>query len=270
MLTLTRGMSNRHHRVSRKGGWLDNMAMNASQRAERPGTQPESLRDQVYKILRAGLRTGAIRPNQHLREQSLSEQLGVSRTPIREALALLQRDGLLVQTSKGLMLPTLTLQDIREIYEIRKLLEPAGMKVAAEHATRSDVVALRSAVAAQVAAQEAGNVAQFLVANAQFRDVALNVIPSSRLRRAIEIFEDHVEYMRSATMVDASVRDVVLAGLNKVVDAIAAHDGDAASAAMLEHLANGERVLGEMYPQIESNLQLGSVRLESSAGFSRS
>ena len=125
------------------------MAKVAGLKQTRPGSQPESLRDQVYSILRLGLRTGTIRPNQHLREQSLSEQLGVSRTPIREALALLQRDGLLVATSKGLMLPNLTLKDIRDVYEIRKLLEPKGMRAIAEHANRSDIVALRSAIAAQ-------------------------------------------------------------------------------------------------------------------------
>ena len=239
------------------------MAKVAGLKQTRPGSQPESLRDQVYSILRLGLRTGTIRPNQHLREQSLSEQLGVSRTPIREALALLQRDGLLVATSQGLMLPNLQLKDIRDVYEIRKLLEPKSMSAIAEHANRSDIVALRSAIAAQVSAQTAGNVEHFLVANAQFRDAALSIIPNDRLRRAIEIFEDHVEYLRSATMVDAEVRELVLVGLNQIVDAIVLHDGERASAATLQHLENGERVMEEMYPHIERGLQFAPLRAKS-------
>src|ERR1700678_3968364 len=111
------------------------MARMITQKTSSRTAQPQALRDRVYNLLRKALREGAIRPNQHLGEEALAKELHVSRTPVREALALLMRDGLLVGTGKGLMLPELSIDDIHQIYEIRKLLEPAGMKETARHAT---------------------------------------------------------------------------------------------------------------------------------------
>ena len=215
-----------------------------------PNSQPEALRDRVYNSLRKALREGEIRPNRHLGEHSLAKELRVSRTPVREALALLMRDGLLVSTSKGLMLPELSIDDIRQIYEIRKLLEPAGMRETAKHATKQQIVELRGAVKAQVAAQKIGDARAFLAANAQFRDTALASIPSPRLRRVIELHEDHVQFMRIATMVDPAVRDTVLQGLTGILSAIVARDGDGPSELTLKHLNIGERIINQMYAGI--------------------
>jgi DNA-binding GntR family transcriptional regulator len=220
---------------------------------------PGALRDRVYNLLRKALREGEIRPNQHLGEHSLAKELHVSRTPVREALALLMRDGLLVSTSKGLMLPELSIDDIRQIYEIRKLIEPAGMKETAMHATKQQVAALRNAVKSQAAAQKIGDVRGFLAANAGFRDTALASIPSHRLRRVIELHEDHVQFMRNATMVDPAVRDTVLQGLIGILSAVAARDAERAGALTLKHLSIGERVINQMYAGIARTPILGPL-----------
>lgn len=224
-----------------------------------PDSQPEALRDRVYNLLRKALREGEIRPNQHLGEHSLAKQLRVSRTPVREALALLMRDGLLVSTSKGLMLPELSIDDIRQIYEIRKLLEPAGMSETAKHATTQQIAAMRGAIKAQVGAQKIGDVREFFAANARFRDAALAGIPSPRLRRVIELHEDHVQFMRKATMIDPAVRDAVLEGLTGILSAIVARNANRASALTLKHLSLGERVINQMYAGIAHAPTLGPL-----------
>jgi DNA-binding GntR family transcriptional regulator len=221
--------------------------------------QPQALRDRVYNLLRKALREGAIRPNQHLGEQSLAKELHVSRTPVREALALLMRDGLLVSTGKGLMLPELSIDDIHQIYQIRKLLEPAGMRETARHATKEQVSALRAAVKAQTVAQKAGDTRGFLAANAQFRDVALASIPSPRLRRVIELHEDHVQFMRNATMVDPTVRDTVLDFLTRILATIVARNPDRAGELTLQNLCRGEEVISAMYAEIARRPALGPL-----------
>jgi DNA-binding GntR family transcriptional regulator len=242
---------------------VDGMSKTIDKKNSPPHSQPEALRDRVYNLLRKALREGEIRPNQHLGEHSLAKELRVSRTPVREALALLLRDGLLVSTSKGLMLPELTIDDIRQIYEIRKLLEPAGMRETARHATKQQIAALRGAIKAQVAAQKIGDVRAFLAANAQFRDTALASIPSPRLRRVIELHEDHVQFMRKATMVDPAVRDTVLQGLTYILSAVAARDAERAGALTLKHLEIGERVINRMYTGIAHTLTLGPLSRDS-------
>ena len=122
------------------------MAKTKTKRIAAANSPPGALRDRVYDLLRKALREGEIRPNQHLGEHSLARQLRVSRTPVREALALLMREGLLVSTTKGLTLPQLSIDDIRQIYQIRKLLEPGAMQETARHATQEQIAGLRAAV----------------------------------------------------------------------------------------------------------------------------
>jgi DNA-binding GntR family transcriptional regulator len=235
------------------------MDQTKTKEAPRSGPAAGALRDRVYNLLRKALREGEIRPNQYLGEHSLAKELRVSRTPVREALALLMREGLLVSTSKGLTLPTLSLDDVRQIYQIRKLLEPAGMQETARHATRAHIAALRQALRAQTVAQKAGDVRGFLAANTQFRDTALASIPSLRLRRVIELHEDHVLFMRNATMIDPAVRDTVLRGLTGILSAIVARDAERAGAMMLKHLSVGERVINRTYAGIAAASTLGPL-----------
>jgi DNA-binding GntR family transcriptional regulator len=238
------------------------MAKTKTKRTAPANSPPGALRDRVYDLLRKALREGVIRPNQHLGEHSLARQLQVSRTPVREALALLMRDGLLVSTTKGLTLPQLSIDDIRQIYQIRKLLEPGAMQETARHATQEQIAGMRAAVKAQAAAQKSGDVPGFLAANAQFREITLESIPNTRLRRVIELHEDHVLCMRNATMVDPVVRDTVLEGLTAILGAIVARDAERAGSLTLKHLSIGERIINEMHAGIAQAPLLGPLSRE--------
>ena len=106
-------------------------------------SRPSPLRERVYEALRAELRAGRFARGERLREEDIARQLGVSRTPVREALVQLYRDGLLSEAGRGFMLADLTTRDIAEILELRLLLEPAAARHAAEHAPEAEVLRLR-------------------------------------------------------------------------------------------------------------------------------
>jgi DNA-binding GntR family transcriptional regulator len=82
-------------------------------------------------------------------------------------------------------------------------------------------------------------------ANYRFRAAWMALVPNRRLARAIELYADHVRYLRAFTLEDASVRAVVLKGLRSLFGALEAGDGAAAAAAMLAHLGNAKRILLE-------------------------
>jgi len=109
-----------------------------------PHLKPETLTDRVYEILRERLISGQIPPGEFVREQDVSERLGVSRTPVREALSRLGSEGFLERIPhRGFRLPTETIDDLIEIYPIMTALEILGTKEAFDQLDADAIVELR-------------------------------------------------------------------------------------------------------------------------------
>ena len=208
--------------------------------------RPLPLGDRVYATLREYLRAGRLQKGQLLQEAALAAQLGVSRTPVREALARLASEGLVVAEGRSFTVPSLSDADIDDIYELRFLLEPQALREIAESRLGHEALApLERALDDMRAAHEAGDGAEFMEANYRFRAEWMRRVPNRRLARAIELYADHVRYLRAFTLGSADVRAVVLAGLKKLVAALEAGDGEAAAAAMLAHLGKAKSILLE-------------------------
>lgn len=209
--------------------------------------RPEPLGDRVYSTLRETLRAGRIRAGQPLQEGALAAQLGVSRTPVREALARLASEGLVVADGRSFTLPALSVGDIEDIYALRFLLEPEALRlVAASQPERKALAPLRAALEDMAAANEAGDGAGFMEANYRYRDAWTALVPNKRLVRAIQLYADHVRYLRAFTLDAAAVRAVVLKGLKQLAAALAAGNAEAAALAMRAHLGNAKRILLDM------------------------
>ncbi|AKU11675.1 GntR family transcriptional regulator [Azoarcus sp. CIB] len=207
-----------------------------------PVERPLALGERVYHTLRDHLRNGQIVAGQPLQEVQLAEKLGVSRTPVREALRRLASEGLLVSDNRSFVVPSLTLQDVNDIYEIRFLIEPAAIRSIAP-LTRSPELrrGIEDALAAIVRAHKAGDAAAFREATICFRAAWLALVPNPRLVRIVEQYADHMQRIRTLTLDDPEIRTIVLRGLNRISSALAAGDGDTAAMAMLDHLVEAKR-----------------------------
>ncbi|HMA88374.1 MAG TPA: GntR family transcriptional regulator [Burkholderiales bacterium] len=206
--------------------------------------RPEPLGDRVYGTLREYLRAGRIATGQPLQEAALAAQLGVSRTPVREALARLASEGLVVADGRSFKAPALGMGDVEDIYQLRFLLEPEALRqVAASEPERKVLAPLRAALADMAVAHEAGDGAAFMEANYRYRDAWTALVPNKRLVRAIQLYADHVRYLRAFTLDEPAVRAVVLKGLKRLSLALAAGDGEAAAQAMRAHLETARTVL---------------------------
>jgi DNA-binding GntR family transcriptional regulator len=207
-----------------------------------PVERPLALGDQVYRTLRASLRNGKILPGHPLQEVQLAGQLGVSRTPVREALTRLASEGLVSSNGRSFSVPALTLQNVDDVYEVRFLVEPEALRHVAEQANDPAALApVMQALVASVAAHKADDKDAFIDANALFRTAWLALVPNRRLVHAVELYADHVQHLRALTLGDAKVRNAVLRGLKRIAAALAAGDGDAAAQAMRGHLAEARR-----------------------------
>ena len=207
----------------------------------------EPLSDRVYTALRELLRAGRLATGEALQEAELAGRLGVSRTPVREALARLASEGLVVAEGRSFTVPALTVNDIEDIYALRFLLEPEALRLVAScKPDRKQLAPLRQALDEMAAAHAAGDGAAFMDANYRYRDAWTQLVPNRRMVRAIQIYADHVRYLRAFTLDAAEVRAMVLKGLKRLTLALGAGDGAAAAAAMRLHLTNAKSVLLEL------------------------
>lgn len=208
----------------------------------KPVKRPKALGELVYTSLQAHLRNGAVAAGQPLQEMQLAEMLGVSRTPVREAMMRLASEGLLSAHGRSFVVPELSVADVEHIYEVRFLIEPAALRGIAPRASDAAVRApIDAALAAAVAAHRAGDAAAFREAAARFRTAWLALVPNPRLVRVIEQYSDHMHHIRHMTLGDPDVRRIVLHGLTRIARALAKGDGEAAAKAMHDNLLEARK-----------------------------
>jgi DNA-binding GntR family transcriptional regulator len=210
----------------------------------KPLERPLALGDRVYHTLRQLLREGRMGAGEPLRELPLAAQLGVSRTPIREALARLASEGLVAVEGRSYVSGGVSSDDVDDIYELRLLLEPAAIRQAAAVARDPQAHApLGAAVRECAAAHRAGDADAFMAGNARFRSVWLGMVRNRQLVRAIERYASHVQHLRRITLSDPRVRAVALAGMKRISAALASGDGEGAGRAMRDQLAAARQAL---------------------------
>src|SRR5690349_12681721 len=110
----------------------------------RPAELEDTIAQQAYLNLKERIVSLALAPGSTIREADLQEQLGVGRTPLRDALQRLAHDGLLrIYPRRAIVVPKLGLAEVRELFEVRMALEPAAAALAAERLTEPEVDSLR-------------------------------------------------------------------------------------------------------------------------------
>jgi DNA-binding GntR family transcriptional regulator len=113
-----------------------------------PQSQERSLGERVYRLLKEDILAARVGKDELLLEQALADRYGVSKTPVREALRLLVHDGLLlVLPRKGYMVRPVGLQDVVEVFEMRRIIEPAICAEAARRRTPEHLTLMRESIA---------------------------------------------------------------------------------------------------------------------------
>lgn len=195
-----------------------------------------SLREQVYDYLRERIRTGQLSFEDRLVDVDIAAEFGVSRMPVREALMQLVHDGAIESTTRGFVLRRFSDQEIEEIFEIRRLLEPVAAAGAAANMTSAALDQMQEALDECERAHVAGEATQFIVANARFRGIWLAQVPNTQLADTILRFIDHVQAIRLKTLPSATVRDDVVQRMRVILDAFRRGDGVAAERLLHENI----------------------------------
>lgn len=214
--------------------------MTQPQRAFSTG-RGESLRHQIYEELREKLRNGDVGPDDRLVDTAIAKSLGVSRMPVREALLQLVSEGHLVSTTRGFALPELDLDDIADIFEVRRLLEPRAAANAARDLDDGAKATLRRLVSDAREAVASGDPAALAEANKHFRATWLGALRNHRLAETISRFADQVLVVRQTTLQDPETRQVVLDGMSAICEAFLMGDAPAVQDRMQAFMIDAER-----------------------------
>lgn len=194
----------------------------------------------VYRTLLEAIRAGGLKPGQRIREEEIALQLDVSRTPVREAVQILQARGL-VQFAPGrggLVVTELTKQQVMELYAMREVLEGAAARFAAQHAADDEIAALRAVHQEFKAETDPGRLAAI---NRRFHRVIYEAARNRYVMEALTNLEDALSLLAGTTY---SVRGRHTAGVREhraILEAIAARNADAAEATSRAHIREAQR-----------------------------
>lgn len=194
----------------------------------------------VYARLRADIAARTLRPGERLRENELAERLGVSRTPVREALQRLQSEGLIgFAPQRGLIVTDLTAGQVMEIYAMREVLEGAAARFAATSASAMEIDSIRRILercgqATDAAVAEAENV--------RLHDAISAAAHNDYLLRAMMVLRDALTLLGTTTL--SAPGRLASAHLEHaaIVAAITAGDPDGAEQATRAHIREGSRI----------------------------
>lgn len=214
------------------------------------------LAAQVFETLRTMMQAQVFEPGERMVEEDLARRLAVSRTPVREALFRLEQNGMLEQRDGGFHVPRLTVQDVEEIFQIRRLLEPQGVADVAAATTDSDLAAY---IAGRNRVQAADTEQAAVQANIAFRGLWLGRIPNQRMQDVLMRFDDQVVLVRHATLRSAQSRADAARGVVRLVEAFAARDPVAARQTMeafidtaYAHFRSAVAFANPVHPAIQS------------------
>ena len=204
---------------------------------------PLSLPEHVCRIVREDILGGVLAPGERLTEALVIERTGVSRTPVREGLRMLEAEGLVVsQRGRGSYVAyRLTPEEARLIYDIRLIIEPRLTKLAAERMTDEDIASVRLQLAHFSEALDAGP----RLAGQRDADFHLAIYDASRseLRSVLRGYWSRMQLELSERVYTTELPRRFVREHEEIVDALASGDGDRAADSMARHIAHGREAL---------------------------
>lgn len=196
----------------------------------------------VARVLRAEIFSGALKAGDPLRERALAERLQVSRTPVREALFILQSEGLVdLSPNRGATVRTLSTDDLLEIYRIRCLLEAHAAELAAEGATPEQIDAMEDAQIRLARMHRRGTAADQASADLAFHVAVLKASRSSLLESLLHQVLAFTVSFRASYATAMLRTEQALVDHEAILDAIRDKDPERASRLMREHVESSGR-----------------------------
>ena len=208
--------------------------------------RPEAMRKRVYEYLRNEIAGGSLLPGTRLVETELGAAAGVSRTPIREALHLLEREGLVESSARvGYRVRTIQWEEVEEICEIRTVNEILAAQWAAKRLGDAELALLETNVAASEAAIATNSIGRIAELDAEFHESMAWVSGSDRLSEICQNLRRHMVLFRMETFRDPNLARLAVTGHRRVLECVKAGDAEEIADAVRAHLLDAKHAIGQ-------------------------
>lgn len=208
----------------------------------------QALHEAVAARLRDMIVEGRLAPGERLNERELCEQLGISRTPLREAFRVLATEGLIaLPPNRGAQVVKLSAEDVRDTFDVMGALEGLSGELACRHVTDADIAALRVMHAEMVACHARGDLPNYYRINRVIHERINAIAGNPTLTRTYRALNDRLHALRFRSNYIKEKWDRAVADHGEMLEALAARDGERLRRILVGHLAHKrDAVLEEM------------------------
>ena len=202
------------------------------------------LRDVVFNTLRQAILTGELKPGERLMEIHLADKLGVSRTPIREAIRKLELEGLVTMIPrKGAEVARITEKSMNDVLEVRRAMDALCAELACERITDEETEQLRQACVAFETAVKTRDVKKIAQADVELHDIIVKATGNQRLVQLINNLSEQMYRYRFEYIKDTSQHQRLIEEHRVIYESILKKDRETASQAARVHIDNQKKAI---------------------------
>ena len=215
------------------------------------------LRDVVFNTLRQAILRGEFKPGERLMEIQLANKLGVSRTPIREAIRKLELEGLVVMIPrKGAEVADITEKSLRDVLEVRKALEELAVQLACEKITQEELEELEKAGENfKKVLKRSKDITEVAEADVRFHDVIYMATDNQKLIHLLNKLREQMYRYRLEYIKDADKRQILMVEHEHILKALTLRHIQEAKMAVREHIDNQEITILKNLKEQENDIQ---------------
>lgn len=204
------------------------------------------LRDVVFNTLRQAILKGELEPGERLMEIQLAERLGVSRTPIREAIRKLELEGLVLMIPrKGAEVAEISEKSLREVLEVRRSLEELAIELACQRITPEELTALEEAENQFARAVEDGEVMAIAESDENYHELIYQATANDRLVQILNNLREQMYRYRLEYIKDEDRRQILVVEHEHILRAVRRRDIADAKSAVREHIDNQQLTIAK-------------------------
>ncbi|KAB2953024.1 GntR family transcriptional regulator [Heliorestis acidaminivorans] len=213
------------------------------------------LRDIVFESLREAIIEGVLKPGERLMEIQLAEEMGVSRTPVREAIRKLELEGFIVMVPrKGAYVAGISVKDITDVFELRAALEALAAGLAAQRITESELEELERLLVHTSSSTEPMDLDTLVAGDISLHDIIYKASRNQRLVQNINHLREQLQRLRTTSLAHPGRMRVAWEEHRKIVEAISERNVALAQTLAWEHIENAENSVLEAMGVVKEEL----------------